>query len=436
MSRILLVLFCFLLNFGFLFSQQKIVKEKDFIGEAKSKDFQEARREVYVDLVRKALIYGIGENEYNANKNQIEKEFLYYENIRKYVLGESEKAPKGKEKKWLKNNRDKDGYLVLKLQAYVKVDLLLRDYEYIRTKPSSTSSVSSVATIVSSSSSKESIEVIKIDTTISTPSKSQSVTLETTENLSNVDISSITALVFYNPKSPSIVKNPEEEMYAKWAVESLNKELSGIGVQTFDLETMEKLSQEREILHQAEVGNVGVGLLLAERVFAELYAEVTPVVTYSGTRAHVILNVKVYVRTTGSLIANIEKGGQEYDSTTLAASIKVSMREASRKVKDELVLALKRYVSRGRYYFVRIVGVDSYKQANTFVTQLQKIDGVVSVKLKSGSKTDRVYDYNVQYKGNPNELIDVLLNTMSQKAGFESFDLVQVRGNELIFSLE
>ncbi len=435
MYKRVLIIFL-LLSFGFVYSQ-KNVKEKDFIGEAKAKDFQDARREVYVDVVRNALKFAIGDREYNANKESIEKDFLYYENVRKYIIGETEKAPKGKEKKWLKNNRDKDGFLVLRLQAYVKLDMLLRDYEFVKVKSPvmSSSSVSSVSVVVSpqqSSPNVQNIEVIKVDTTRS----SSSIASQTIEDLSGVDISSITALVFYNPKAPSIVKNPEEEMYAKWAVENLNKELSGIGVQTFDLETMEKLSQEREILHQAEVGNVGIGLLLAERVFAELYAEITPTVNYQGTRAHVILNVKVFVRTTGALIANIEKGGQEYDSPSLAASIKVSMREASRKVREELIIALKRYVSRGRYYFVRIVGVDSYRQANTFVTELQKINGIVSVKLKSGSKTDRVYDYNVQYKGNPNELIDVLLNTMSQKAGFESFDLTQVRGNELIFSLD
>lgn len=436
MYKRVLIIFL-LLSFGLVYSQ-KNVKEKDFIGEAKAKDFQDARREVYVDVVRNALKFAIGDGEYNANKESIEKDFLYYENVRKYIIGETEKAPKGKEKKWLKNNRDKDGFLVLRLQAYVKLDMLLKDYEFVKVKSPvvSSSSVSSISVVVNSqqptTATTSNIEVIRVDTTRS----SSSIASQPTEDLSGVDISSITALVFYNPKAPFIVKNPEEEMYAKWAVENLNKELSGIGVQTFDLETMEKLSQEREILHQAEVGNVGIGLLLAERVFAELYAEVTPTVTYQGTRAHVILNVKVFVRTTGALIANIEKGGQEYDSPSLAASIKVSMREASRKVKDELIIALKRYVSRGRYYFVRIVGVDSYKQANTFVTELQKINGIVSVKLKSGSKTDRVYDYNVQYKGNPNELIDVLLNTMSQKAGFESFDLTQVRGNELIFSLD
>ncbi|MCX7821119.1 MAG: hypothetical protein N2258_05520 [Brevinematales bacterium] len=432
MFKKVLILF---LVFGIAYSQK--VKEKDFIGEARAKDFQDARREVYVDVVRNALRFTIGDKEYNVNKETIEKEFLYYENVRKYIIGETEKAPKGKEKKWLKNNRDKDGFLVLRLQAYVKLDLLLRDYEFIKVKVSSiqSESFSSSPVIVVSSqqqTSSQNIEVIKVDTQLPKSSTSS----QSSEDLSNVDISSITALVFYNPKAPSIVKNPEEEMYAKWAVENLNKELANIGLQTFDLETMEKLSQEREILHQAEVGNVGIGLLLAERVFAELYAEVTPTVTYQGTKAHVILNVKVFVRTTGALIANIEKGGQEYDSPSLAASIKVSMREATKKVREELIIALKRYVSRGRYYFVRIVGVDSYKQANTFVTQLQKINGVVSVKLKSGSKTDRVYDYNVQYKGNPNELIDVLLDTMSQKAGFESFDLTQVRGNELIFSLD
>ncbi len=400
--------------YSFLFSQ-KFEGEKEFVGESKAKEFTEARKMAYVDVVRRALIYITGENEYKSLKDNVEKEFLVYENIRRYILGEMENVSQEKKKKWISNFKDSEGNLILKLKAFVKIEELKKDYENWKVKFVSHSSSETVVKREGSVKSEVSSEV---------------------DDFSNVDISSITMLVFYNFKSPAILKNPEEEIYAKWAVENINKECANLGLQTFDLETMEKLSQEREILHQSEAGNVGIGLLLAERVFAELYAEVTPAVTYMGTKAHVILNVKVFVRTTGALIANIEKGGQEYDSPSVNASIKASMKEGARKVKEELALALKRYVAKGRFYFVRVAGVDSYKQASAFSKQLEKIDGVVSVKLKSGSKSDRVYDYNVQYKGTPTQLIDVLLDTMSQKAGFESFDLSQIRGNELIFTLE
>ena len=396
--------------YSLLFSQ-KMDNEKDFVGEAKAKEFSEARKMALIDVVRRGLIYLAGENEYKSLKENIEKEFLSYENVRKYIVGETENVPENKKKKWISNYRDSEGNLILKLQAFVKLEVLKGDYDNWKMK------------FLNQASSE-------------LTGKVESVSSSDSEDFSNVDISSITMLVFYNPKSPAILKNPEEEIYAKWAVEDINKEYATLGLQTFDLETMEKLSQEREILHQSEAGNVGIGLLLAERVFAELYTEVTPAVTYQGTKAHVILNVKVFVRTTGSLIANIEKGGQEYDSPSVNASIKASMKEATKKVKEELVLALKKYVGKGRFYFVRIMGINSYKQASTFVKQLEKIDGVVSVKLKSGSKSDRVYDYNVQYKGNPTELIDILLDTMPQKADFESFDLSEVRGNELIFTIE
>ncbi|MGC8764428.1 MAG: hypothetical protein ACP5QT_00865 [Brevinematia bacterium] len=405
----------FIILFPLLLFSQKIEVEKDFTGEAKAKEFSEARKLAYVDVVRKALLYIAGENEYKNLKENIEKEFLVYENIRRYIVGETESVSENKKKKWVSNYRDAEGNLVLKLQAFVKTGELKRDYDSWKEKYLTQTS-SEILTKKSS--------------------KSENIVSSESEDFSNVDISSITMLVFYNPRSPVILKNPEEEIYARWAVEDLNKECADMGLQIFDLETMEKLSKEREILQQSEAGNIGIGLLLAERVFAELYTEVTPAVNYQGTKAHVILNVKVFVRTTGALIANIEKGGQEYDSPSVTASIKASMREATKKVRDELAQALKKYVGRGRFYFVRITGIDSYKQANSFVKQLEKIDGVVSVKLKSGSKSDRVYDYNVQYKGNPTELIDILLDTMSQKAGFESFDLSQVRGNELIFTLE
>jgi len=393
----------------FLFSLEA---EKDFVGEGKAKEFTEARKLAHIDVIRNALIYLISFKEYDNYKESLEKDFLIYENIRRYILGETEKVSEEKKKKWIANFRDSEGNLVLKLRAYVKLRELKNDFENWKKKFSS----SSKSEVVTSSSS------------VASSLKE--------EDYSSVDISSITMLVFYNPKSPVILQNPEEETYAKWAVDNLNKEMASVGIQTFDLETMEKLSGEREILQQAETGNIGIGLLLAQKVFAELYAEVSPSVYYEGTKAHVILNVKVFVRTTGNLIGSIEKGGQMYDSPTVHASIKASMREASKKVKDELVNSIKKYVAKGRAYFVRLTGVENYKQASSFVQQVKKIDGVVSIKLKSGSKEDKTYDYDLQYKGSPSDFVDVALETLTQKPGFESLDLKQIRGNEIIFSLE
>jgi len=80
--------------------------------------------------------------------------------------------------------------------------------------------------------------------------------------------------------------------------------------------------------------------------------------------------------------------------------------------------------------------VTSGKDAQAFISVVKTVPGVVSVKLKSASKADMVYDYYVQFKGNPNDLMEKLFETMPNQPGFENFDLQEARGSELIFTLQ
>lgn len=395
--------------------------DRDFIGEGSAADFPEARNNAYTDLVKQALIFVIGQDSYNRNQPAIDKDLMNYPTARKFILGEGEKAVTGKAKKWIANSRDSSGKLNLKLQAYVAVKKL-RDYADAQ------GWITPNAPVTGQSSSQPSYS------TGSTTSSSSSAGSQ--PDLSGVDISSLTFLAFYNPKDPSIKNDPEQATYAKWAVDNLNRELSSMNIQTFDLEAMDKLAGERNLLQESSSGTVGVGLLLAQKVYAELYAEVTPTVSYEGSRAHAIVNIKVYVRTTGALIDTIEKGGQQYESVSAAAAIKMSMKEAVKKAMTQLTYSLKKYVNNGRFYFVRLSGVQSYKDASKFSSTVGKLDGVVAVTLKSGSKQDMVYDYNLQFKGNPTDAVDGIFGGMQDKAGFEKFDLKEIRGNELIFTLE
>jgi hypothetical protein len=395
--------------------------DKDFIGEGSAPDFPDARNKAYVDVVKKALLYVIGENNYNKNKPAIDDNLMNYLSARKFILGETEKAGPGKEKKWVANSRDSSGNLNLKLQAYVSLKKL-KDY-------ADTQGWMSQPAITTAQSSSQPTDNLISGTSSSASSQAQ-------QDLSGVDVSSLTFLAFYNPKDPSIKNDPDQATYAKWAVDNLNRELSSLNIQTFDLEAMDKLASERNLLQESTSGTVGVGLLLAQKVYAELYAEVVPSVTYEGSKAHVIVNIKVYVRTTGALIASIEKGGQQYESVSAAAAIKMSMKEAVKKAMVDITLGLKKYVNNGRFFFVRLSGVQSYKDASKFSTTVGKLDGVVGITLKSGSKQDMVYDYNLQFKGNPTDAVDRLFASMQDKVGFEKFDLKEIRGNELIFTLE
>lgn len=403
-------------------SQEQTLDDREFIGEGSAADFPEARNNTYNDLIKKALISVIGDPAYNKNKTSIEESLLNYPTARKFIFGEGEKAQPGKNKKWIANSRDSNGMLKLRLQAFVSLKKL-KDYADAQGWMPDSAPITMQ-------------NPVQPDNFQNLQSGSSSSSASGQPDLSGVDVSALTFLVFYNPNDPSIKNDPEQASYAKWAVDNLNRELSALNVQTFDLEAMDKLASERNLLQESSSGTLGVGLLLAQKVYAELYAEVSPTVSYEGTKAHAIVNIKVYVRTTGALIASIEKGGQQYESVSATASIKMSMKEAVKKAMVDLTQSLKKYVNNGRFFFVRLSGVQSYKDASKFSGTVSKLDGVVSMTLKSGSKQDMVYDYNLQYKGNPTDAVDSLFAAMQDKQGYEKFDLKEIRGNELIFTLE
>ncbi len=382
--------------------------DKEFTGIGNAPDFGGARAGAFADVVKKALLFILGDSMYAGNKSALEQEFLNYPAARKYILGETEKAPPDKQKKWLSDQRDENGNLVLKLQAYVNIAKLKSDIDALGLRDSSSAGESMKETEASSISNV----------------------------LNETDLSGLTMAVYYNPQDQGMKLDPDQVTYAKWAVDDLNREFSALKVKTFDIEDLDKLASERTLLQEANEGSVGVGLVLAEKVYAELYAEVSPNVTYEGNRAHAIVNVKVFVRTTGALISTVEKGGREYESSSLAASIKMSMKEAAEKIANDMVPGLKNYIDGGRFYFVRLTGVKSYRDASVFSSTVRKIDGVVDITIKSGSKEDRVYDYNLQFKGNPTDAVDRLFEYLADKPGFEKFDLKEIRGNELTFSLE
>ncbi len=393
--------------------------EKDFTGIGSASKFSETRNNAYIDVIKKAIIFILGDEKFNQNQSDLEKVFFSYPAARKYILGETEKTSPDKEKKWLSNTRDANGNLVLKLQAFVNIKKLKGDLESMSLQSGRSTG-----------------------TTASQASEQQPGTKEgepggpLSEDLKGVDVSSLTFLVYYNSKDPALKNDSEQETYSRWSVDNLNRELSSLNIQTFDLETVEKLAGERSLLQESTTGNIGVGLLLAQKVYAELYAEVSPAVSYQGNRANVILNTKVFVRTTGALIASIEKGGQQYESTSLQASIKMSMREAAKKVKEDLIVSLKKYINNGRFYFVRLTGVQSFKDAVKFSTTIGKMNGAASIVMKSGSKEDMVYDFNLQFKGNPTEAVSGIIESLSVQPGFEKIDLKEIRGNELTFSID
>jgi hypothetical protein len=425
-------------NSGYTVAQATAANDQQFTVDGSGKEFQDARINAYVNLIQKAIVSLIGDAGYQANQDAIQKSFFSYIVARKYVLGDVDPAP-GKEKKWVSQTRDDSGNLVLKLQAYVNIQKLKTDLDAMGAsaatpqKSGGSGNLNSGGTVTTATSTftSDNTGSKTVDTLNTTSSTGSNAAVDT----SAVDLSSLTFVVFYDPKN---FKADEDAQYAKWGVDAMNKQLANIGVQTFDLDTMEKLAEEKKLQQEADTGSVSVGQLLAQNLYAELYAEVVPAVTYVGDKAQVFMKVKVYNRTTGALIATVERGGARGGSISanVSASIRMDMRIACSNSVKEIADNLKKYVSGGRFYNVSLTGVQSYRDASKFSTTISKMDGVKNVTLKSGSKEDATYNYTVQYNGNPTQLVDKLFEYLGDKPGYEKFDMKQVRGNDLTFTLE
>ncbi len=403
---------------------QSLPDDKMFVGVGIGDDFSGARQNAFAEVVKQGIVYIIGESGYKSKQSQIESNFLPYKNSRYYILGEVKATSSEKKKKWLSTtSANANGKMEMKLQAYIDIKKLKADLDGLGVNTTTTPKNTTTTTVVNNNNAT---------TTTVTPTTTDT----SDEDLSDVDISSLTFLVTYNLKDPVYVKDQMQAEYAKWGIGYINKELSAANITTFDADTMETLAEERNLLQEETSGSVGIGQLLANAIHAEMYAEVTPSVTYSGNRATAYLDVKVYVRTTGKLIDTFQLGGGEQASANLNGAIKLSIQLAAKKIMKKLIPTLKKYVKDGRVYFVRLSGVSSYKDASKFTTSVKNVSGVKSVDLKSGSKSDGVYDYYVKFEGNPTDLMDRLFEYLPNQPGFENFDLQEVRGNELIFTLE
>ena len=378
-------------------------------------EFADAKNAAYAELMKQAITALIGESAYKANESVIARDYLPYVKAYKFVDEAN--------RKWLSTGRDDSGTMVLKLQAPVKMGELKASLEAVGIKGAgSTETVKTTPTGGDTGTTGG-----KTDPGVS------SVVNVADVDLTDVDLSSISFLVFYSTNG--IAGNVEQQKWAQLAVNGINAELAKYNVTTFDLETVETLMEERNLMHESTAGTIGVGLLLAENVHAELYAECETMVNYLGTSAHVFLTIKVYVRTTGKLITTIEVGGREYDLVDLTTSVKASMRDAVQKSMGQFLSSLKTYVTGGRFYFVRLQKLKSAKDASTFSMKMKTIPTVKNVTVKSIAMDSGVADFYVQSQGTPSDLMDQIFSMMPDQPGFESFTLSEMRGNELIFSM-
>lgn len=396
-------------------------------------DFPDAKDKVYAAMLEMAIRDLVGDGVFQANSSTIGTHFLSYVKGYKYV----------KDASYVNRATDASGHMILTMKATVDMVALRDALRDLGVTAGTTTTVRQNNT--ASTGGNMSFNNTTVVTSSSTGGQTSYATQTSAGNassgtadtdLTGVDLTSLSFLVYYDANN-SAIRDAEDRSYAATAVSMINSKLTGLGIETFDPAAMDQIVQERRLLQQSTTGSVGVGMLVAEQVQAELYAEVIPTMNYNNQRGtwQTMLNVKVYVRTTGALLLNTDVGGREYERMTKDTAIKASMRDAVDKIVSSLSAALKRYVVDGRSYFIRLQGISSYRDASSFSTTIKTVPGVLNVTLKNYSNQDMTGDYVVRYQGNPLDLLDKVMTYLGDKPGFENLDVQNVRGNEIIFSM-
>lgn len=379
--------------------------------------FQDARQDAFKRVLEKAAIHILGKDKFDANKSKLT--FLTYRRGRQFVMGTKTDVAPNKKYKLTPSGKDDGGNTLMKIDAWIYMHDLKNAIEErglsTTTKPTHT---------------PQSTKDVKI--TFEDDTKTTTKPTSDDGDLSDVDISAMQMLVFYKPKGLT----EEQKNFSKLAVKALNRGFGKLGLKIKDLETVETLAKEKALLIEESEGSVGLGLLLAQKIAAELYAEVWTTVGYSGNTAHATLHVKIFVRSTGDILTEVVQGGRRMDGSSRHASVLASLKDATTKAMKKIEPKLKKYVKDGRVYTISLLGVQSYGDASKFSRALKKVKGTVNVTLHSHSKSSMVSEYFVQFKGNPTDLLDSIFDTLPDQPGFEALDLDSKRGNELIFRLD
>jgi hypothetical protein len=141
---------------------------------------------------------------------------------------------------------------------------------------------------------------------------------------------------------------------------------------------------------------------------------------------------------TGRLLSSgtVESAGQASDALVARerAATRVSQVAAERLI-PQLTRAARDRALRGELYTIELTGFRDFGQARAFLMSLQGIEGVTSARQTLIDMSGHRQRIEVMFTRPRDELMGELYDAAHEIPGFETFDLRNQRGNELIFVL-
>lgn len=141
---------------------------------------------------------------------------------------------------------------------------------------------------------------------------------------------------------------------------------------------------------------------------------------------------------TGRLLSSgtVESAGQASDALVARerAATRVSQVAAERLL-PQLTRAARDRALRGELYTIELTGFSSFGQARAFLTAIQSVEGVTSARQTLIDMSGHRQRIEVMFTRSRDELMGELFDSARSLEGFQTFDLRNQRGNELIFVL-
>lgn len=257
--------------------------------------------------------------------------------------------------------------------------------------------------------------------------------------LINEAINNLTYLVYFEPEKKKI-----EDEYARLGVNRVNNYLANKGYEYVDLGRISEVKDEYLKVYEETQGAVSIVQLIAQALNADVYIVVDGIVEDAGKEGDIFfasasIDLKAFESATGRGLGT-ETG---YSGKIGLASGKDAARRkcvevAVEKATEPVIEIARSYMvkafEQGIRYEVVVQGVPSYTMLKTITDTMRKTRNFRS--LKEISAAPGQAKYYVYYMGRKTELIDELMNSVRNEAGFQNFSVIISRGNAVIFGIE
>jgi hypothetical protein len=252
-------------------------------------------------------------------------------------------------------------------------------------------------------------------------------------------LDNLTYMVYFEPKKRNIA-----DEYARLAVNRVNNYFANKGYEYVDLERINEVKDDYFRIYEETQGTVSVVQLIAQALNADVYIVVDGIVEQAGREgdinfASASIDLKAFESATGrGLGTETGYSGKLGLASGMDAAQRKAVEVAVEKAVAPVVAISREYMlkafEQGIRYEVVVQGISGYSMLAAFTDTLRSSKNFRSLKEVASSAGQA--KYYVYYMGRKSELIDDVMSTITNREGFENFNIIVSRGNAVVFGIE